>query len=53
MPETLSPDEAAARLEPTDTLGIPLGTGQPPAFLHGVAADVGAVESLAHGRLVT
>ena len=33
MPETLSAAEAAARLEPTDTLGIPLGTGQPPAFL--------------------
>ncbi len=33
MPETLSADEAAARLEPSDTLGIPLGTGQPPAFL--------------------
>jgi acyl-CoA hydrolase len=33
VPETLSPDAAAARLEPTDTLGIPLGTGQPPAFL--------------------
>jgi acyl-CoA hydrolase len=26
-------DEAAARLAPTDTLGIPLGPGQPPAFL--------------------
>jgi acyl-CoA hydrolase len=33
VPETLSADEAAARLAPTDTLGIPLGTGQPPAFL--------------------
>jgi acyl-CoA hydrolase len=33
MPETLTPAEAAARLEPADTLGIPLGTGQPPAFL--------------------
>ena len=33
MPETLTPDEAAARLEPTDALGIPLGTGQPPKFL--------------------
>jgi acyl-CoA hydrolase len=33
VPETLTPDEAAARLEPTDTLGIPLGTGQPPAFM--------------------
>jgi acyl-CoA hydrolase len=33
VPETLTPDEAAARLEPTDTLGIPLGTGQPPKFI--------------------
>jgi acyl-CoA hydrolase len=33
MPEVLSADEAAARLEPVDTLGIPLGTGQPPAFM--------------------
>ena len=33
MPETLTPSEAAARLESTDTLGLPLGTGQPPAFL--------------------
>src|SRR5919199_3228031 len=33
MPESLTPAEAAARLEPDDTLGIPLGTGQPPAFM--------------------
>jgi acyl-CoA hydrolase len=33
VPETLTPTEAAARLESTDTLGLPLGTGQPPAFL--------------------
>ena len=33
MTETLSPAEAAARIEPDDTLGIPLGTGQPPALL--------------------
>src|SRR3954470_2894554 len=31
--ETLTPAEAAQRFEATDTLGIPLGTGQPPAFL--------------------
>jgi acyl-CoA hydrolase len=31
--ETLTPEQAAARLEPTDTLGIPLGTGQPPELL--------------------
>jgi acyl-CoA hydrolase len=33
MPEELSAEEAAARLKPVDTLGIPLGPGQPPAFL--------------------
>jgi acyl-CoA hydrolase len=30
---TLSAEEAAARLQPRDTLGIPLGTGQPPALM--------------------
>jgi acyl-CoA hydrolase len=33
MAETLSPAAATARLRAADTLGIPLGTGQPPAFL--------------------
>ncbi|MGI8461271.1 MAG: acetyl-CoA hydrolase/transferase family protein [Solirubrobacterales bacterium] len=33
MPETLSPTDAAARFETTDTLGIPLGPGQPAALL--------------------
>jgi len=33
MPDSVSPEEAAARLEPRDTLGIPLGTGQPPALM--------------------
>jgi acyl-CoA hydrolase len=33
MAENLSPEEAAGRLRATDTLGIPLGTGQPPALL--------------------
>ena len=33
MPEELSSQDAAARLRPVDTLGIPLGPGQPPAFL--------------------
>jgi acyl-CoA hydrolase len=31
--EKLTPDEAAARLNPRDTLAIPLGTGQPPAVM--------------------
>ena len=33
MPETLTADEAAARLDATETLGVPLGTGQPPEFM--------------------
>ncbi len=31
---TLSASEAAARVRPADSLGIPLGPGQPSAFLH-------------------
>ncbi len=31
--EELTPQEAAARFEAADTLGIPLGTGQPPALM--------------------
>lgn len=31
--ETLTLAQATARLEPVDTLGIPLGTGQPPGFM--------------------
>ena len=33
MPEELTAEQAAARLKSTDTLGMPLGPGQPPAFL--------------------
>jgi len=33
MAETIGVEEAAARLEPKDTLGIPLGTGQPAALM--------------------
>jgi acyl-CoA hydrolase len=33
MPSELSVEDAAAVLQPADTLGIPLGPGQPPAFL--------------------
>ena len=33
MPDPITPQEAAARLKPADTLGIALGTGQPPAFM--------------------
>jgi acyl-CoA hydrolase len=33
MPQELTAEQAAALLKTTDTLGIPLGPGQPPAFL--------------------
>ena len=33
MAETLTAADAAARVEAADTLGIPLATGQPPAFM--------------------
>ena len=33
MPERLTSQQAAERLRRVDSLGIPLGTGQPPAFL--------------------
>jgi acyl-CoA hydrolase len=33
MAEKLTAADAAGRLEPTDTLAIPLGPGQPPAFM--------------------
>lgn len=33
MPEELTAEDAAAQLKTTDTLGIPLGPGQPPALL--------------------
>ena len=31
--ERLSAEEAAGRLQPKDTLGLPLGTGQPPTLM--------------------
>src|ERR1700742_1502665 len=33
MPEQLTAEQAAAGLGPADSLGIPLGPGQPPAFM--------------------
>ena len=33
MASAVSPQEAAARMRPEDTLGVPLATGQPAAFL--------------------
>jgi acyl-CoA hydrolase len=33
MAKTVNPEGAVALMQPTDTLGIPLGTGQPPKFI--------------------
>ena len=33
MPEELTAEQAAVRLKTDDTLGMPLGPGQPPAFM--------------------
>jgi acyl-CoA hydrolase len=33
MAERISADEAAARVRPEDSVGIPLATGQPPALM--------------------
>src|SRR5919108_1307593 len=33
MGEIATPEEAAAQVRPADSLGMPLGTGQPAAFL--------------------
>ncbi|MFN2612214.1 MAG: acetyl-CoA hydrolase/transferase family protein [Solirubrobacterales bacterium] len=38
MPTAISPQEAAQRLQPIDTLGIPLGTGQPPGLIEALGA---------------
>lgn len=40
-PRLLSPAEAAAEIRPRDTLAVPLGPGQPPAFLHALGARDG------------
>jgi hypothetical protein len=51
-PTLLTPDEAAARLEPRDSLGIPLGPGQPSAFLHALGAREDWIELTVFGALL-
>jgi acyl-CoA hydrolase len=46
-------DEAAALLRPVDTLGIPLGTGQPPAFLDALGRRTDWEELRIGGALLT
>ncbi len=51
-PITLTPAEAAARLRPRDSLGIPLGPGQPTAFLHALGDRDDWVELTVFGALL-
>jgi acyl-CoA hydrolase len=52
MPEELTPDEAAARLQTIDTLGIPLGPGQPPAFLRALGQRQDWTDLRVYGALL-
>ena len=51
-PTTVTPAEAAAQLRPHDTLGIPLGPGQPSAFLHALGDREDWTELTVFGALL-
>ncbi len=51
--EKLNADEAASRLNPVDTLGIPLGPGQPPAFLEALGRRTDWQDLRVYGALLT
>jgi acyl-CoA hydrolase len=50
--ERLTPQQAAERLQSIDTLGIPLGTGQPGAFLEALGARDDWEELRVYGALL-
>ena len=52
MPEQLSAEQAATRLEAADTLGIPLGPGQPPAFLRALGEREDWTDLQVYGALL-
>jgi acyl-CoA hydrolase len=52
MPEELTAEKAAARLEPEDALGIPLGPGQPPAFLRALGERADWTDLRVYGALL-
>jgi acyl-CoA hydrolase len=53
VPETLTPAEAAARFEPRDALGIPLGPGQPGALIEALGARTDWEDLRIGGGLLT
>lgn len=52
MPTELTAEQAAARLRASDTLGIPLGPGQPPAFLRALGERDDWTELRVYGALL-
>jgi acyl-CoA hydrolase len=52
MPTELTAEQAAARLNPKDTLGIPLGPGQPPAFLRALGEREDWTDLRVYGALL-
>lgn len=53
MSETLSPDDAAARIRPDDSIGLPLGPTQPAAFLEALGRRTDWTQLRLYGALVT
>jgi acyl-CoA hydrolase len=52
MPEELTAEEAAARVKTDDTLGMPLGPGQPPAFLRALGERTDWTDLRVYGALL-
>jgi acyl-CoA hydrolase len=52
MPQELTAEQAAALLETTDTLGMPLGPGQPPAFLRALGQREDWTDLRVYGALL-
>ncbi|HET6735810.1 acetyl-CoA hydrolase/transferase family protein [Mycobacterium sp.] len=52
MPEELTAEQAAARLATADALGIPLGPGQPPAFMRALGERKDWTDLRVYGALL-
>ena len=52
MPKELTAEQAAARLETDDTLGMPLGPGQPPAFMRALGEREDWTDLRVYGALL-
>lgn len=52
MPEEMTAEQAAARLNPADTVGIPLGPGQPPAVMRALGDRTDWTDLHVYGALL-